>query len=55
MKGLTRVVSYTLTARVEPVYNIEVEGSHPLLPGQRERRTCPQHVNTGKQAVSDSK
>lgn len=34
MKGVTRVVSYTLTDRVEPVYNIEVEGSHCYRVGE---------------------
>jgi hypothetical protein len=34
MKGLTRVVSYTMTDRVEPVYNIEVEGSHCYRVGE---------------------
>jgi hypothetical protein len=34
VKGTTQVVSYTLTDRVEPVYNIEVEHSHCYRVGE---------------------
>jgi hypothetical protein len=34
LKGMTRVVSYTMTDRVEPVYNFEVEGSHCYRVGE---------------------
>jgi hypothetical protein len=34
LKGETRVVSYTMTDRVEPVYNIEVEGAHCYRVGE---------------------
>jgi hypothetical protein len=34
LKGETQVVSYTMTDRVEPVYNIEVEGAHCYRVGE---------------------
>ncbi len=34
MKGLTHVISYSLTDPVEPVYNLEVEGSHCYQVGE---------------------
>jgi hypothetical protein len=34
LKGTTRVISYTMTDRVEPVYNLEVENSHCFRVGE---------------------
>jgi hypothetical protein len=34
LEGVTRVVSYTMSDRIEPVYNLEVEGDHCYRVGQ---------------------
>jgi hypothetical protein len=35
LEGVTRVVSYTMSDRIEPVYNLEVEGDHCYRVGEQ--------------------